>query len=66
MAFAESLAPLSRIGVVSCRSDLFPLYKKRGYTEVRRYPLEQDIPEKYMTRTGLEMVIMTKEREKKL
>ena len=38
--FAEGFAPVSQVEVVSCRTDLFPKYKRRGYTEVRRRPLD--------------------------
>ena len=27
MDFAESLAPIQQVGVVSCRSDVMPIYK---------------------------------------
>ena len=59
--FAESLAATAEIDCVSCRSDLFPLYAKRGYKEVCRVPAETYIPVEAMTRTGLEMVVMHKQ-----
>ena len=58
--FAESLAKVSQIECVSCRTDLFPLYKKRGYKEVKRVPIEEYIPPEILTRNGLKMVIMEK------
>lgn len=58
--FAESLASIAQIRVVSCRSDLFPIYLKRGYRELYRYPAEKTIPPQYMTRQGLEFVVMQK------
>ena len=33
----ESLAPVSQVDVVSCRTDLLPFYAKRGYAEVITY-----------------------------
>ena len=59
--FAESLAATAEIDCVSCRSDLFPLYAKRGYKEVCRVPAETYIPVEAMTRTDLEMVVMHKQ-----
>ena len=58
--FAESLASIAQLEVVSCRSDLFPYYMKRGYKEVRRFPVEKYIPVERLTRTGLQMVVMQK------
>ena len=58
--FAESLAGIAQIQVVSCRTDLFPLYAKRGYTEVSRTPANEYIPQKTLTRSGLQMIIMQK------
>ena len=65
--FAEGFAPVSQVEVVSCRSDLFPIYKKRGYLEVGRRPLEEYVSEEHLTRRDLQMVIMqrtTKEEPK--
>ena len=56
--FAESLAGISQIEVVSCRSDLFPYYVKRGFKEVRRFPAEEYIASEELTRSGLQMVVM--------
>lgn len=61
LRFAESLAKKAQIQVVSCRSDLFGFYDKRGYKETGRVPAETYIPPKYMTRQGLQMIIMQKE-----
>ena len=58
--FAEGFAPISQVEVVSCRTDLIPIYEKRGYVEVGRRPLEEYIPEEHLTRRGLQMVIMQK------
>jgi hypothetical protein len=58
--FAESLAQIAQIEVVSCRSDLFPFYEKRGFKEIRRFPCEKYVPATEITRTGLEMVVMQK------
>lgn len=58
--FVESLAKIAQVDCVSCRTDLFPLYEKRGYKEVKRVPLEEYILPEVLTRNGLEMVIMEK------
>ena len=60
LAFAESMAKIAEIEVVSCRSDLFPIYAKRGYREVRRHPATDYIPLESLTRPTLEMVVMQK------
>merc|ERR1712008_135246 len=39
--FAESLAKITQIDCVSCRTDLFPFYEKRGYIEIERVPAEE-------------------------
>ena len=54
------MAEVSRIEVVSCRTDLFPYYEKRGYVEVRRHPIEEYVPDEVIIRPGLEMVVMEK------
>ena len=64
--FVESLAQTARIFTVSCRTDLISFYTHRGYKEVKRVPVEEYIPAHYMTRSGLKMVIMTKEAKSKL
>ena len=63
--FAESLAGAAQIQieVVSCRSDLFPYYVKRGFKEVRRYPFEEYNPVCKLTRSGIQMVVMQKIRK---
>ena len=63
--FAESLAGIAQIQieVVSCRSDLFPYYVKKGFKEVRRYPFEEYNPACKLTRSGIKMVVMQKIRE---
>ena len=59
--FAESLAKITQIDCVSCRTDLFPFYEKRGYTEIERVPAEECSEMKgTITRSALEMVIMQK------
>ena len=64
LSFAESLAPVSQVDVVSCRSDLFPMYERRGYVEKERFPVEKYVPEASLTRKGLQMVVMRKTRER--
>ena len=52
-----------QVEVVSCRTDLFPMYARRGYVETERYPVEKYVPEESLTRKGLEMVILRKHRD---
>ena len=62
--FAESLAKITQIDCVSCRTDLFPFYEKRGYIEIERVPAEEyDEMKGTITRSGLEMVIMQKSKK---
>ena len=60
--FPESLAGVAQIQieVVSCFSDLFPYYVKRGFKEIRRYPFEEYNPACRLTRSGIQMVVMQK------
>ena len=58
--FAESFASKAQLKTVSCRSDLLSIYAKRGYKEIRRYPVEQDLPSELLTRKGLEMIVFEK------
>jgi len=51
--FAEALAPISEVGVISVRDDLFPFYGKRGYVVTSRDPIEKHIPVKLLIRTGV-------------
>ena len=118
MDFGESLAPISQVDVVSCRSDVIVIYRseyiifymkkstnlmrkvdsqtfylveklfsflkniyslfsvlislssentyfififrKRGYKEISRFPVEKWIPKEALTREGLEFIIMQK------
>ena len=64
--FVESLAQTAQIFTVSCRTELISFYTHRGYTEVKRVPVEEYIPPQYLTRSGLKMVIMTKNAKSKL
>ena len=58
--FAESLARFPRIHVVSCRSDLFPFYQKRGYIQTKAYPVDTYVPRNRLTRFDLQMIEMEK------
>ena len=64
--FVESLAQTAQIFTVSCRTELISFYTHRGYTEVKRVPVEEYIPAQYLTRSGLKMVIMKKDAKSKL
>ena len=58
--FAETFAVTTEVEVVSCRSDLFPMYERRGYKVVANEPITKFIPESHLTRLDLEFVIMHK------
>ena len=62
LGFAESLHRVTEVGVVSCRTDILPMYEKRGYKEVRVNRLEdEDIGElQWTTREGLTIMYMRK------
>ena len=62
MDFVESLAPIQQVGVVSCRTDVMPIYEGRGYEIVRKDPLSEHVTTKTLTRTNLEYVIMIKNK----
>ena len=58
--FAETFAVTTEVEVVSCRSDLFPMYERRGYKVVANEPITKFIPESHLTRLDLDFVIMHK------
>ena len=60
MDFVERFAPIQQVGVVSCRTDLMPIYQGRGYVVVRKDPIIEHVP--YLSRTDLEYVIMIKNK----
>ena len=62
MDFAESKHRATEVGVVSCRTDLLPMYLKRGYKEMRVNRLEDEDTEelKWTTRQGLTIMYMRK------
>ena len=60
MNFIESLAPIQQVGVVSCRTDLMPIYQGRGYVIMKKDPIIEHVP--YLTRTDLEYIIMVKNK----
>ena len=58
--FAETFAPTTEVEVVSCRTDTFPMYERRGYKVVAKEPITNFIPEFKLTRLDLDWVIMHK------
>ena len=60
MDFVECLAPIQQVGVVSSRTDLFPIYQGRGYVTVKKDPVIEHVP--HLSRTDLEYVIMIKNK----
>ena len=62
--FGESFAPTSKVNVRSICDNLFPFYEKRGYVVTSRDPADKHIPANLLTRSDLEMVTLTKSKEK--
>ena len=62
--FAESLAPVNEIEVVECRTDVIPMYQRRGYREIRRIPITDLLEVEQLTREDLQFIIMQKSRDK--
>ncbi len=62
LTFAEALAPTCEIHVVSCRHRMLSYYGKRGYVATVRYPVEKFIPVQILSKQGLEMVVMRKNK----
>ena len=53
---------MTDVDVVSCRTDLFPLYAKRGHREMRVARMEEEDKGEFITvtREGLSVVYMKK------
>ena len=63
--FLEQLAPIQVVGLVSCRTDIEPMYVKRGYNLVRRDPITDHISKEHLTRTtDVDFCIMVKNTTK--
>ncbi len=60
ITFAESLAPVAQMTVVSCRTDVLPMYKRKGYVETGRLPIGYLLQPELLTRDGLEFVVLRK------
>ena len=58
--FAESLTKISQVEVVDCRTDLIPMYERRGYKPVDRVPVTSILPPEYLTRFDLDFIIYQK------
>lgn len=58
--FAESLTEISEIEVVSCRTDVIPMYERRGYKPVDRVPITSILPLDHLTRLDLDFIIYQK------
>ena len=58
----EGLAASQEVKVVDCRTSLLRWYERRGYTEVKRVPVDREIPRKYLSRTDVEFVYMRRKR----
>ena len=46
LQFSETLAPVQKLFVAECRTDLIPFYKKRGFEEAKRSPIKEVMKEK--------------------
>ena len=60
----EQLAPIQVVGVVSCRTDVEPMYSKRGYKLERRDPITDHISKEHLTRSDIDFCIMVKNTSK--
>jgi len=49
--FLEQLAPIQVVGLVSCRTDIEPMYLKRGYKLERRDPITDHVSKEQLTRS---------------
>ena len=62
--FLEQLAPIQTVSMVSCRTDIEPMYLKRGYTIKRRDPITDHIPQDHLTRMDVEIWVMIRNTSK--
>ena len=62
--YLETLAPSAQVEVVSVRDDLIRLYGRRGYKEIKRFPLTVFIPPSQITRPDVEFILMEKGPDK--
>ena len=58
--FLEQLAPIQVVGLVSCRTDVEPMYLKRGYKIVRRDRITDHVSKEHLTRSDVDFCIMVK------
>ena len=58
--FAESLAETSEMEVVSCRTDVLPIYERRGYKTIGTVPITDYLHPSELTRLDLEFFILRK------
>jgi len=60
--WVEAKYEVTKVGVVSCRTDLFPWYRSRGYRTTLHLPLDQSpvALEGAITREGLTYVEMAR------
>ena len=58
--FLEQLAPIQVVGLVSCRTDVEPMYLKRGYKLVRRDLITDHVSKEHLTRSDVDFCIMVK------
>ena len=58
--FLEQLAPIQVIGLVSCRTDVEPMYLKRGYKIERRDLITDHVSKEHLTRLDVDFCIMVK------
>ena len=63
MTFGESFGQISQLMVPSPRNDLIDSYIKRGYKEIKRFPLEDFFLPEYLLETGHQMILMQKNNE---
>ena len=62
--FLEQLAPIQIVGLVSCRTDIEPMYLKRGYKIERRDPITDHISKEHLTRMDVDFCVMVRNTSK--
>ncbi|XP_057307211.1 uncharacterized protein LOC130645287 isoform X1 [Hydractinia symbiolongicarpus] len=62
LEYAETLADISKLDIISCRTDVIPYYKKRGYKEVARSPITKMFASNELARDDIEIIIFEKRK----
>ena len=61
LSFVESFAPIQKLGVVSCQTNLIEMYERKGYSVVNKEPInDKNVPN--ISRNDIAFVIMMKNK----